>query len=175
MYNDAVESPTEEVKRVFEGDVSPPASLKEESQAGPMCRQYHSRTAHTDDSASPSSTLQRKNYKPLPLPRKKRPQAQSNSQSASAHSLTKPNKFVTCHQESQAYSASTLMAASLYLPQSASTSCLNCSSDYSGDYSGGTGTGDSGVGDIRREYKPSQKSLDGKTNHLYRSNRSGAR
>lgn len=66
-------------------------------------------------------------------------------------------EFVFCQQETH---PSTALATVSHIPQSVSTSCLKSSADYSGDYSGGTG--DSGVGDIRHKYVPSQESLDRK-------------
>ena len=110
-------------------------------------------------STSPSpTTLQRK--KPIPLPRKKCSQMESYRGEVPPAT---PNKLVSCHQETHS-PFSTVSAATFHIPQSASTSCFTCSSDYSGDYSGGTG--DSGVGDVRQQYVPSQKSLDGKHDNI---------
>lgn len=141
---------------------SPPGVVRMETQRNHL----HHATGPIIQESSPSPSAQRK--KPIPLPRKKWQQPGSSGAGIPVSSPTLSpalsSKFVYCQQESQA-PASALNTALLHIPgQSASTSCLTCSSDYSGDYSGDcTGTGDSGVGDIRSKYTPSQEALDRKS------------
>lgn len=134
---------------------SPPRAVRMETQ---------DHLHHVVQEGSPSPSAQHK--KPIPLPRKKWPPPGSSGAGVPVSSPTlspcMSTKFLYCQQESQA-PASTLNTALLHIPQSASTSCLTCSSDYSGDYSSDyTGTGDSGVGDVRSKYTPSREALDRK-------------
>ena len=147
-------SPTDEEERNLEGSFSPPLPVRVESLNSEAQRHYWS-TPET----SPSPTQPKK---PTPLPRKKclpqqTPSLQVSSPGSSLSTQSSHSHFVFCHQETQAPSS---LAAVFHIPQSASTSCLTASADYSGDYSGGTG--DSGVGDIRNKYTPSQEALDRK-------------
>lgn len=143
-------SPTEEMPSatVFNPSLATPAAETLHCQ----CQEVSSH-AHGDE-GTPSPTIQRK--KPIPLPRMKRRLPHDSLQVSSPTSPV-PTKFIYSQQETQPPS-SLVTASALGIPQSASTSCLTCSADYSGDYSGGTG--DSGVGDVRH-YVPSKKLLDG--------------
>ena len=142
-------SPTDE-ERHLEASFSPPPPVRVES----LNPQRHD---WSTPEASPSPTQSKK---PTPLPRKKQLQqtpTQVSSPGSSLSTSSTTHHFVFCQQETQAPSS---LTGAFHIPQSVSTSCLTASADYSGDYSGGTG--DSGVGDIRHKYTPSQEALDRK-------------
>lgn len=95
-----------------------------------------------------TSSSQTRCKKPIPRPRTKLPQPVH----CQVSSPTSPTEFVFCHRGTQ---VATTPAA---LHQGASTlHGLTYSSDYSGDYTGGSG--DSGVGDISGHI-PSKEALD---------------
>ena len=143
-------SPTNE-ERHLEASLSPPSPVQVESLY-PQCHKW------SMPESSPSPTLPKM---PIPLPRKKRLQqtlTQISSPGSSLSTSSTTHHFVFC-QETQAPSS---LPDTFHIPQpqSVSTSCLTASANYSGDYSGDTG--DSGVGDIRHKYIPSQEALDRK-------------
>lgn len=145
-------SPTDEEKNL-EASLSPPLPARLES----LNPQRHSQSP--ESSPSPTQTPK----KPTPLPRKKRTPTQVSSPGSSLSAASTAHHFVFCQQETR---GSTSLGSAFHdFSQSASTSCLTASADYSGDYSGGTG--DSGVGDIRHTYTPSQEALDRKCAALH--------
>lgn len=145
---DTAYSPTDE-ERNLEDSFSPSPPLRVQS----LYSRPHGLSCTTE--APPSGPMQPKRY--AHLPKNKLVQQTPTQLLSPGTSSNRSTRFVFCQQETQAPGLLKNTSAS-NVSHNASASCLTGSAEYSGDYSGGTG--DSGVGDIRHKYTPSQEALD---------------